>query len=147
MHELSTGNLNIKLDLCNYLTKFHLKRVTGIDTTTLASKAGLVSLKTKTNNLDVQPSELRSAFSNASHVANQLLLYIRKILPTLFLKKLLCVKEDFLHMRETRLFFHLSTVFTIWKNLFLYSSYHFKNDNEASAVISSIPRGCESSVY
>ena len=59
MHELSTGNLNIKLDLCNYLTKFHLKRVTGIDTTTLASKAGLVSLKTKTDNLDVQPSELR----------------------------------------------------------------------------------------
>ena len=70
-----------------------------------------------------------------------------KILPTLFLKKLLCVKKDFLHMRETRIFFHLSTVFTIWKNLFLYCSYHYKNSNKVSAVISSIPRGCESSVY
>ena len=95
----------------------------------------------------IQPSELRSAFGNADYVADQLLLQVGKILLTLFLKKLLCVKEDFLHMRETRLFFHLSTVFTIRKNLFLYSSYHFKNDIEASAVISSIPRGCESSVY
>ena len=34
--------------------------------------------------------------------------------------------------RETWLFFHLSTIFTIRKNLFLYSSYHFKNDNEVS---------------
>ena len=45
-----------------------------------------------------QPSELRLAFGNADHVADPLLLLVGKILPTMFLYKLLCVKEGFLYM-------------------------------------------------
>ena len=50
-----------------------------------------------------QPSELRSAFGNADHVADQLLLSVGKILPTLFLKKLLCFthRRLFTHERDS----------------------------------------------
>ena len=38
-------NINVKVDLSNYVTKTDLKNVTGIDTAKLAAKYDLVSLK------------------------------------------------------------------------------------------------------
>ena len=49
----SGENVKVELDLSNYATKPDLKGATCIDTSTLASKTDLVSLKTKLHNLDV----------------------------------------------------------------------------------------------
>ena len=46
-------NVKIELDLSNYATKADLNGATDIDTSTLASKTDLASLKTKVDNLDV----------------------------------------------------------------------------------------------
>ena len=39
------GDINAKVDLSNYATKTDLKNATGIDTSKLAAKSDLVSLK------------------------------------------------------------------------------------------------------
>ena len=52
-NECSNGNVKAELDLSNYATKADLKGATGIDTSMLASKADLASLKTKVDNLTV----------------------------------------------------------------------------------------------
>ena len=39
------GDINVKVDLSNYATKADLKNVTGIETSKLAAKSDLVSLK------------------------------------------------------------------------------------------------------
>ena len=39
------GDINVKVDLSNYATKSDLKNATGIDTSKLAAKSDLVSLK------------------------------------------------------------------------------------------------------
>ena len=39
------GDINAKVDLSNYATKFDLKNATEIDTSKLAAKSDLVSLK------------------------------------------------------------------------------------------------------
>ena len=39
------GDINVKIDLSNYAKKADLKNATGIDTSKLAAKANLVSLK------------------------------------------------------------------------------------------------------
>ena len=46
------GNINVKVDLCNYATKLELKEATGIDTTSFVLKSNLASLKTKGDKLD-----------------------------------------------------------------------------------------------
>ena len=50
-------NVKVELDLSNYATKVDMKRATGIDRSTLASKINLVSLRTKVVNLDVDKSK------------------------------------------------------------------------------------------
>ena len=45
--------INVKVDLSNYVTKTNLKNVTGIDTSKLAAKSDLVSLKAKVYKLDI----------------------------------------------------------------------------------------------
>ena len=42
-----TGDINIKVDFSNYASKTNLKNGTGIDTSKLATKSHLVSLKLK----------------------------------------------------------------------------------------------------
>ena len=42
-----TGDINIKVDFSNYASKTNLKNGTGIDTSKLAAKSHLVSLKLK----------------------------------------------------------------------------------------------------
>ena len=46
-------DINVKVGLFNYATKADLKNATGIDTSKLAAKSGLVSLKAEVENLDI----------------------------------------------------------------------------------------------
>ena len=46
-------DINVKVDLSNYAIKADLKNATGIDTSKLAAKSRLVSLKTEVNKLDI----------------------------------------------------------------------------------------------
>ena len=49
------GNINVKVDFCNYATKTDLKNVTDgdVDTSSLALKTNLASLKTEVAKLDI----------------------------------------------------------------------------------------------
>ena len=47
------GDINVKVDLSNYATKSDLKNATGIDTSKLAAKSDLVSLKSDVDKLDI----------------------------------------------------------------------------------------------
>ena len=48
------GNINVKVDLSNYATKFDLKNVTHIDTSIFALKTNLASSKTEVDKLDIE---------------------------------------------------------------------------------------------
>ena len=47
------GDINVQVDLYNYATKADLKNATGIDTSKLAAKPDLVSLKAEVDKLDI----------------------------------------------------------------------------------------------
>ena len=47
------GDINVKVDLSNYVTKADLQNATGIDTSKLAAKSDLASLKAEVDELDV----------------------------------------------------------------------------------------------
>ena len=47
------GNINVKADLSNYVTKADLENATRIDTSNFALKSNLVSLKTEVGKLDI----------------------------------------------------------------------------------------------
>ena len=47
------GDINVKVDLSNYSTKADLQNATGIDTSKLAAKSDLPSLKAEVDKLDV----------------------------------------------------------------------------------------------
>ena len=47
------GNINVKVGLSNYATKTNLKNVTHVDTSSLALKTNLASLKTDIDKLDI----------------------------------------------------------------------------------------------
>ena len=49
----SGRNINVKVDLSNYVTKTDLKNVTYADTSTFALKTNLANLKTEVDKLDV----------------------------------------------------------------------------------------------
>ena len=53
LYELFGGDINVKVNLTNYTTKSDLKNATGIDTSKLASKSDLPSLKTEVDKLDI----------------------------------------------------------------------------------------------
>ena len=48
------GNINIKVDLSNYVAKTDLKNVTHVHTSSFALKTNLASLKTEVNKLDIE---------------------------------------------------------------------------------------------
>ena len=52
-YELFGGDINVKVDLSNYATKADLENATGIDTSKLAAKSDLVSLKAEVDKIDV----------------------------------------------------------------------------------------------
>ena len=47
------GNVNVKVNLSNYAAKADLKNATEIDTSKLAAKSDLVSLKAEVDKIDV----------------------------------------------------------------------------------------------
>ena len=47
------GDINVKVDLSNYVTKTDLKNVTLVDTSSFALKTNLASLKTEADKLDI----------------------------------------------------------------------------------------------
>ena len=53
LREPFEGNINIKVDLCNYAIKIGLKKVTGIYVSNLALKSNLAKLKTEVDKIDV----------------------------------------------------------------------------------------------
>ena len=70
-YEPVEGDINVKVDLPNYATKADLKNTTGIDTSKLAAKSDLASLKAKMDKIDVQ--KLKTVLidlSKLSSVAN-----------------------------------------------------------------------------
>ena len=52
-YKLFGRDINVKVDLSNYATKSDLKNATGIDTSSLAAKSDLVSLKAEVDKLDI----------------------------------------------------------------------------------------------
>ena len=66
------GDINVEVDLSNYATKTDLKKATGVDTSKLAAKSDLVSLKAEIDQIDVDKlkavpvdlSKLRDAVNN-----------------------------------------------------------------------------------
>ena len=63
------GNINIKVDLSNYATKAELKNAMGIDTSKLAAKSDLVSLKAK---VDKKDADVPISLSKLSNVVNNI---------------------------------------------------------------------------
>ena len=47
------GNINVTVDLSNYVTKTNLENVTHVDTSSFALKTNLASLKTAVDKLDL----------------------------------------------------------------------------------------------
>ena len=52
------GNINVKVDLSNYVTKTDLKNITQVDTSNFALKTNLASLKTEVDKLAPVPVDL-----------------------------------------------------------------------------------------
>ena len=64
------GDINVKVDLSNYATKYYLKNETGVDTSKLAAKSDLVSLKTEADKSDID--KLKSLPTNLSNLKSKL---------------------------------------------------------------------------
>ena len=65
------GNVKVELDLSNYATKAGLKGAVGADTSNLAAKADLVSLKAKVGKIDVdKPKTAPADLSKPSNVVD-----------------------------------------------------------------------------
>ena len=63
--------MKVELDLSNYATKTDLKEATGIDTSNLAAKSDLASLKAETDKIDVDKLKAVPVdLSKLSNVAN-----------------------------------------------------------------------------
>ena len=63
------GDINVKVDLSNYATKADLKNATGIDTSKLAAKSDLVSLKAEVDKIDAD--KLKNVPDNLSNVKSK----------------------------------------------------------------------------
>ena len=57
-YEPFAGDIIVKVDLSNYATKALLKNASGIDTSKLAAKSDLASLKAEIDQLDIDKSLL-----------------------------------------------------------------------------------------
>ena len=53
LYEPFAKDINVKVDLSNYAIKIDLKNATGIDTSKLAPKSDLASLKVEIDKLDI----------------------------------------------------------------------------------------------
>ena len=64
------GDINVKVNLSNYATKTDLKNATGIDTSKLAAKSDLVSLKAEVEKLDID--KLKSVPTNLCNLKSNI---------------------------------------------------------------------------
>ena len=72
------GDINVKVDLSNYVTKADIKNISHVDTSSFALKTNLASLKTEVDKLDIDTlatvpiylSKLRDVVKN--HVVKKL---------------------------------------------------------------------------
>ena len=62
------GNINVEVDLSNYVTKADLKNATGVDTSKLTGKHDLASLKVEIDQIDVD--KLKSVPAELSKLSN-----------------------------------------------------------------------------
>ena len=62
------GNVKVELDLSSYATKAELKKTTGVDTSKLAAKFDLVSLKAEVDKIDVD--KLKTVPVDSSKLSN-----------------------------------------------------------------------------
>ena len=62
------GNVKVELDLSSYATKAELKKATGVDTSKLAAKFDLVSLKAEVDKIDVD--KLKTVSVDSSKLSN-----------------------------------------------------------------------------
>ena len=63
------GDIRVKVDFLIMQKKFNLKNATGIDTSKLAAKSDLVSLKTEVDKLDID--KLKSLSTNLSNLKSK----------------------------------------------------------------------------
>ena len=68
-YELFDRDIIVKVDLSNCATKFDLKHATRIDTSKLAAKSDIVSLKAEVNRLDID--QLKSVPTNLSSLKSK----------------------------------------------------------------------------
>ena len=61
-------DINVKVDLCNYATKLDLKNATVVDTSKVAAKSDLASLKTQDDKIDVD--KLKTVPNDLSKLSN-----------------------------------------------------------------------------
>ena len=62
------GDINVKVDLCNYATKTDLKNVSHGDVSSFARKSNLASLKTEVDKLDID--KLTPLTNNLAKLSN-----------------------------------------------------------------------------
>ena len=73
-------NINVKVDLSNYVTKTDIKNISHIDTSTFALKTNLANLKTEVDKLDID--KLKSLPNNLSNLESKVdKLDINKLTP------------------------------------------------------------------
>ena len=53
LYEPFGGDINVRVDLSNYATKTDIKNISHVDTSSLALKSNLASLKTEADKLDI----------------------------------------------------------------------------------------------
>ena len=73
-------DINVNVDLSNYATKADLKNATGIDTSKLAAKSDLASLKAEVDKLDIDklipvPVDLRKLSDLVKNDVNKKTVY------------------------------------------------------------------------
>ena len=74
------GDINIKVDLSNYVKKTDIKNISHVDTSSFARKSNLASLKTEVDKLDID--KLKSLPNNLSNLKSKVdKLDINKLAP------------------------------------------------------------------
>ena len=67
-YESFGGDINVKVDLCNYATKTDLKNISHIDISNFALKPNLANLKTEVDKLDI--NKLTSVPNDLAKLSN-----------------------------------------------------------------------------
>ena len=62
------GDINVKVDLCNYATKTDLENVSHVDVSSFSRKSNLASLKTEVDKLDID--KLTPLTNNLAKLSN-----------------------------------------------------------------------------